>query len=95
MRTVLFLKQRSIFMRILWLHMIMYLCLPITIDRARTSTLLITVNISTHTCISLRILIGKLSYLFIVLMRHTMILNIQYYFLSLNIIPKWLIREIS
>ena len=39
--------------------------------------------------------VGKLSYLFIVLMRHTMVVNIQYYFLGLDLILKWLIREIG
>ena len=39
--------------------------------------------------------VGKLSYLFIVLMRHTMVVNIQYYFLSLDLIPKWLTRDIG
>ena len=32
-------------------------------------------------------IVGKLSYLLIVLMGHTMVVNIQYYFLSLNLIP--------
>ena len=40
---------------------------------------------------------GKLSYLFIVLMGRTitMVVNIQYYFLSLDLIPKWLTRDIG
>ena len=71
----------------------MCLCLTITIDRAR-STLLITVNTSAHVC-NVVVVVGKLSYLFIVLMGHTMVVNIQYYFLSLDLIPKWLTREIS
>ena len=71
----------------------MYLCLTITIDRVR-STLLITVNTSAHACILLRMLV-KLSNLCIVLMRHTMFVNIQYYFLSLDLIPKWPNREIG
>ena len=71
----------------------MYLCLTITIDRAR-STLLITVN-TFYAGVYFAANVGKLSYLFIVLMRHTMVVNIQYYFLSLDIIPKWLTRDIS
>ena len=50
-------KQRIMFMRILRLHTSMYLCLTITIDRAR-STLLITVTRSAHACISLIMLVN-------------------------------------
>ena len=57
----------------------MYLCLIITIDCER-STLLVTVN---------------MSYLVIVLMGLTMVVNIQYYFLSLDLISKWLTRDIG
>ena len=74
----------------------MYLCLIITIDRER-STLLVTVN-TFCACVYLDANVGKLSYLFIVLMRHTndtMVVNIQYYFLSLDLIPKWLTRDIG
>ena len=71
----------------------MDLCLTITIDRAR-STLLITVN-TFCACLCFAANVGKLSYLFIVLMRHTMVVNIQHYFLSLDFIPKWLTREIG
>ena len=71
----------------------MYLCLMITIDCAR-STLLVTVN-KFCACVYYVDNVGKLSYLFIVLMGHTMVGNIQYYFLSLDLIPKWLTREIG
>ena len=71
----------------------MYLCLIITIDRER-STLLVTVNTF---CAPVYFAgnVGKLSYLLIVLMRHTIVVNIQYYFLSLDLIPKWLTRDIG
>ena len=71
----------------------MYLCLIITIDRKR-STLLVTVN-TFRACVYFSAIVGKLSYLFIVLMGHTMVVNIQYYFLYLDFIPKWLTREIG
>ena len=71
----------------------MYLCLMITIDCAR-STLLVTVN-TFCACVYFVDIVGKLSYLFIVLMGLTMVVNIQYYFLSLDLIPKWLTRDIG
>ena len=71
----------------------MNLCLIITIDRER-STPLVTVN-TFRACVYFAANVGKLSYLLIVLMRHTMVVNIQYYFLSLNLIPKWLTRDIG
>ena len=71
----------------------MYLCLIITIDRER-STLLITVN-TFCARVYFAAIVGKLSYLVIVLMRHTIVVNIQFYFLSLDIIPRWLTREIG
>ena len=71
----------------------MYLCLIITIDRERY-TLLVTVN-TFRACVSFAVIVGKLSYLFIVLMGHTMIVNIQFYFLSLDLIPRWLNRDIG
>ena len=71
----------------------MYLCLIITIDCAR-STLLVTVN-TFCACVYFDANVGKLSYLVIVLMRHMMVVNIQYYFLSLDLIPKWLTRDIG
>ena len=71
----------------------MNLCLIITIDRER-STLLVTVN-TFRACVYFAANVGKLSYLLIVLMRHTMVVNIQYYFLSLELIPKWLTRDIG
>ena len=37
----------------------------------------------------------KLSYLFIVLMGHTMVVNIQFYFLSLALIQQWLTGDIG
>ena len=71
----------------------MYLCLMITIDYER-STLLVTVN-TFCACVYFVDNVGKLSYLFIVLMGHTMVVNNQYYFLSLDLIPKWLTRDIG
>ena len=71
----------------------MYLCLIITIDCERF-TLLVTVN-TFRACVYFDANVGKLSYLFIVLMGHMMVVNIQYYFLSLDLIPKWLTRDIS
>ena len=65
----------------------------ITIDRER-STLLVTVN-TFRACVYFAANVGKLSYLLIVLMRHTMVVNIQYSFLSLDLIPKWLTRDIG
>ena len=62
----------------------MYLYFTNTIDCAR-STLLITVN-TFCACVYVAAIVGELSYLFIVLMGHTMVVNIQHYFL----IPKWL-----
>ena len=63
----------------------------ITLDRVR-STPLITVTRSAHVCISL-----LLSYLFIVLMGHIkmVIVNIQYYFLRLDLIPDGYTCEIG
>ena len=71
----------------------MYLCLIITIDRER-STRLVTVN-TFYACVYFAANGGKLSYLVIVLMRHTMVVNIQFYFLSLDLIPRWLTRDIG
>ena len=71
----------------------MYSCLMITIDCER-STLLVTVN-TFCACVYFAAIVGKLSYLFIVLMGHTMVVNNQYYFLSLDLIPKWLTRDIG
>ena len=71
----------------------MYLCLIITIDRER-SILLITVN-TFRACVYFAANVGKLSYLVIVLMRHTMVVNIQFYFLSLDLITRWLTRDIG
>ena len=71
----------------------MYLCLMITIDCER-STLLVTVN-TFCACVYFAAVVGKLSYLVIVLMGHMIVLNIQYYFLSLDLIPKWLTRDIG
>ena len=70
----------------------MNLCLIITIDRAR-STLLVTVN-TFRACVYFVATVGKLSYLVIVLMGHTMVVNIQFYFVSLDLIPRWLTRDI-
>ena len=52
----------------------MNLCLIITIDRER-STLSVTVN-TFRACVYFAANVGKLSYLVVVLMRHTMIVNI-------------------
>ena len=71
----------------------MNLCLIITIDCER-STLLVTVYM-VCTCAYFAANVGKLSYLVIVLMGHTMVVNIQLYFLSLDLIPRWLTRDIS
>ena len=71
----------------------MYLCLMITIDCER-STLLATVN-TFCACMYFAANVGKVSYLFIVLMGHTMVVNIQFYFLSLDLIPRWLTRVIG
>ena len=71
----------------------MYLCLIITIDRER-STLLVTVN-TFCACVYFAVVVGKLSYLVIVLMGHMMVVNIILYFLNLDIIPRWLTRDIG
>ena len=71
----------------------MYLCLIITIDRERY-TLLVTVN-TFRACVYFAATVGKLSYLAIVLMGYMIIVNIQFYFLSLDLIPRWLTRDIG
>ena len=71
----------------------MYLCLTITIDCER-STLLVTVN-TFCACVYFAAVVGKLSYLVIVLKGHMMVVNIQLYFLSIDLIPKWLTRDIG
>ena len=71
----------------------MYLCLTITIDRER-STLFVTVN-TFRACVYFVDNVGKLSYVFIILMGHTMVVNIQFYFLSLDLITRWLTRDIG
>ena len=71
----------------------MYLCLIITIDRER-STRLVMVN-TFRTCVYFAATVFKLSYLVIVLMGLTMVVNIQFYFLSLDLIPRWLTRDIG
>ena len=71
----------------------MYLCLIITIDRER-STRSFTVN-TFRGCVYFSANVGKLSYLVIVLMEHTMVVNIQLYFLSLDLISRWLTRDIG
>ena len=71
----------------------MYLCLIITIDRDR-STLLVRVNMF-RACVYFAATVGKLSYLVTVLMGHTMVVNIQFYFLSLDLIPRRLTRDIG
>ena len=54
----------------------MYLCLTITLDRAH-SPVLVPVN-TVCSCVYFAANVGKLSYLFIFLMGHTMVVNIQY-----------------
>ena len=71
----------------------MHLCLIITIDRER-STLLVTVN-TFRACVYFDAIVGKLLYLVIISMGHTMVVNIQFYFLSLDLIPRWLTRDIG
>ena len=71
----------------------MYLCLIITIDRER-STLLVAVN-TFCACVHFAAIVGKLSYLVIVLMGHMMVVNNQFDFLSLDLIPRWLTRDIG
>ena len=71
----------------------MYLCLIITIDCERY-TLLVTVY-TFPACVYFTATVGKLSYLVIVLMGHTMVVNIQFYFLSLDLITRWLTRDIG
>ena len=71
----------------------MYLCLIITIDCER-STPLVTVYMF-PACVYFAAIVGKLSYLVIVLMGHMMVVNIQFYFLSLDLIPRWLTRDIG
>ena len=55
------------------------------------------INYSEHfcACVYFTANVGKLYYVVIVLMGHTMVVNIQYYFLSLDLIPKWLTRDIG
>ena len=69
----------------------MYLFLIITIDCER-STLLVTVN-TFCACVYFAATVDKLSYLVIASMGHTMVANIQFYFLSLDLIPRWLTRD--
>ena len=57
-------------------------------------TLLVTV-ITFCACVYFAAIVGKLSYLVTVLMGHMMVVNIQFYFLSLDIIPRWLTRDIG
>ena len=71
----------------------MYLCLIITIDRERY-TLLVTVN-TFCARVYFAAIVGKLSYLFIVLMGHTMVVNIPFHFLSLDLNPRWLTSDIG
>ena len=71
----------------------MYLCLIITIDCERSSRL-VTVN-TFPACVYFAATVGKLSYLVIVLMGHTMVVNIKFYFLSLDLISRWLTRDIG
>ena len=56
------------------------------IDHER-STLSVTVN-TFRACVYFAAVVGKLSYLFTVLMGHTMVVNIKFYFLSLDLIAR-------
>ena len=67
--------------------------LIITIDRERYTRSFI-VN-TFRACVYFSANVGKLSYLVIVLMEHTMVVNIQFYFLSLDLISRWLTRDIG
>ena len=71
----------------------MNLCLINTIDCER-STLSVTVN-TFRAYVYFAANVGKLSYLVIVLMGHTMVVNVQLYFLSLDLISRWLTRDIG
>ena len=71
----------------------MYLCLIITIDCER-STFLVTVN-TFCACVYFAVIVFKMSYLVIVLKGHTMVVNNQFNFLSLDLIPRWLTRDIG
>ena len=71
----------------------MYLCLMIAIDCARF-THLVTVN-TFCACVYFVDNTGKLSYLVIALMGYTMVVNVPYYFFSLDLNPKWLTRDIG
>ena len=71
----------------------MYLCLIMTIDHER-STLLVTGN-TLCACVYFAAYVGKLSYLVIVLMGHTIVFNIQLYILRIDLIPRWLTRDIG
>ena len=71
----------------------MYLSLIITIDRER-STHFVTVH-AFCACVYFAAIVGKLSYLVIVLMGHMMVVNNQFYFLSLDLISRWLTRDIG
>ena len=71
----------------------MYLCLIITIDR-ECSTCLVTVN-TFRACVYFAATVGKLSYLVIVLMGHTMVVNNKFDFPSLDLISRWLTRDIG
>ena len=71
----------------------MYLCLIITIDRER-STLLVTVN-TFCACYTHAANVCKLSYLIIVLMRSYDGFQCSIYFLSLDLILRWLTRDIG
>ena len=74
----------------------MYLCLIITIDRERYTRSFIVNTFRAGVYFSANV--GKLSYLdnlVIVLMEHTTVVNIQFYFLSLDLISRWLTRDIG
>ena len=63
-------------------------------DRLCTFHSFSTVN-TFRACVYFAATVGKLSYLVIVLMGHTMVVNIQFYFPSLDIITRWLTRDIG
>ena len=73
----------------------MYLRLIITIDRARSTLLLTIDNVNTVcACAYFAANLEKLSYLLIVLMGHTTIVQFQY-LSSLDVKQQWLTRDIG
>ena len=62
----------------------------------RNQSLYTTVTVNTlRACVYFAATVFKLSYLVIVLMGLTIVVNIQLFFLSLDLIPRWLSRDIG